>query len=268
MDESAIKLIQQTALDADTLRAGLLPADTIALPNNYTIHDLEQFRAERRRFRGAFTTASLADFVGYVKAHPTGEGFIDADKLAATVFFNLGDKVSPEHADWTATLQLKQTAAYKGLLAINGNGLSQRDAIEWLEDWNRNIESIFGEANNEIGAAAAIEAIRKINIKSVKDSNHVEQERRASRSVMEEVEASAGPSLPQRVNFRCEPYLGLPERSFGLRMSVLTSHEEPRLVFRIASLEEQQEAIAQDFKEALIREVGDAATMTIGAFKP
>ena len=85
---------------------------------------------------------------------------------------------------------------------------------------------------------------------------------------MEEVEASAGPSLPQRVSFQCEPYLGLPQRNFALRLSVLTSHEDPMLVLRVAQLEEQQEAIAKDFKEALSSEVGEAASMTIGTFKP
>lgn len=269
MDESAIRLIQQTAIGANDNRQARMPEGTIALPDNFRIHDLDQYLENRRRYRGGFTTASLSDFVAHVIANKgESQGYIDADKLSATVFFNLGDVLSPGHGDWTATLQLKATAAYRALLGVAGKQLSQRELIEWLEDWNGNVDGFLGPDDAYVNASAAIEAIRKINIKSTKDSTHVEQERRASRSAMEEVEASAGPSLPSRINFRCEPYLGLPERSFALRLSVLTSHEEPTLVLRIASLEEQKEAIAKDFKEVLIREVGDAATMTIGTFKP
>ena len=269
MYESAIRLIQQTAIAANDNRQARMPEGTIALPDNFRIHDLEQFGEGRRRYRGAFSTASLSDFVTHVIDNKgESQGFIDAEKLSATVFFNLGDTELPGHGDWTATLQLKATAAYRALLGINGKYLSQRELIEWLEDWHNNVTGFNGEDDTYITASAAIEAIRKINIKSTKDSTHVEQERRASRSAMEEVEASAGPSLPQRVSFQCEPYLGLPQRNFALRLSVLTSHEDPMLVLRVAQLEEQQEAIAKDFKEALISEVGEAASMTIGTFKP
>jgi uncharacterized protein YfdQ (DUF2303 family) len=270
MDESAVKLIQQTAIAANDNRQSRMPEGTIALPDNFTIHDLEKYLPERRRFRGRLETASLADFVNYVKENRgDNQGFIDADNLSARVFFNLGDVANPEHGDWTANLKIKSTAAYRALLGVNGQHLIQRDLIEWLEDWNVNVVQFFSDSDDGyIAPGSAIEAIRKIEIKSKKDSTHVEQERRASRSAMEEVEASAGPSLPSRIAFRCEPYLGLPTRDFILRLQVLTSHDDPRLILRVAELEQQQEMIAQDFKEVLIREVGDAATMTIGTFNP
>lgn len=268
MDETSVRAIEQLAIAANDNRQARMPEGTIALPDNFKIHDLEKYLPLRRRFRGAFATASLADFVTYVKAHAGGEGFIDGDQLAAKVFFNLGTVEKAEHADWTATLQLKATAAYRALLAVNGQRKTQRDMIEWLEDWNRYLGALTGEANNAITIGAAIEAIRKINITSKKDTTHVQDERRASLSSMEEVEASAGPSLVKHITFVCEPYLGLPGRTFDLRMQVLTSHDDPLLILRVASLEEQQEEIAKDFKEALLSEVGDSATLTIGSFTP
>lgn len=268
LDEPAILLLHQTAIDADGARNRLLPEDTIALPSNYNIHDLEKFQIGRRRYRGSLETASLSDFVAYVRAN-TGDnqGFIDAEKLSAKVLFNLGTIDEPGHGDWTATLALKATAAFRALCGVQGKQLDQRDLIEWLEDWSANVVGFDGEGGF-IPTSAAIEAIRKINIKSTKDSTHVQEDRRASRSAMEEVEASAGPSLPNRISFRCTPYLGLPERDFSLRLSVLTSHDEPLLVMRVVGYEEHLEAIAQDFKRALIEEVGDASTLTIGTFKP
>jgi uncharacterized protein YfdQ (DUF2303 family) len=114
----------------------------------------------------------------------------------------------------------------------------------------------------------AIAAIRKIEIKEKKESTHTEESRRAARSALEEVEANAGPSMPDRIEFACTPYLGLQERQFAFRVSVLTSHDNPLLVLRIASIEEHLEAIAQDFKRVLIQEIGDAASMIIGTFTP
>lgn len=278
MDSSAVQLIQQTAIAANDNRQARMPEDTIALPDNFRIHDLEQYLPNRRRFRGALTTASLADFVAYVKKQAETvsnglvhfvEGFIDADNLAAKVFFNLRDEEGKaDHADWTATLKLKATAPYKALQAVVGKHFTQRDLIEWLEDWQHNVFAITGDDGNSISIGLAIDAIRKLEIKTKKETTHTDETRRAARTALEEVEAKAGPSLPDRIEFRCTPYLGLQERVFALRLMVLTSHEDPRLLLRIAGFEEHVEAIAQDFKAVLIEEVSEAATLTIGTFTP
>lgn len=269
MDESAIRLLQQTAIAANDNRQARMPEATIALPENFTIHDLEQFQDHRRRYRGKLETASLSDFVGYVKRERPFDGaagFIDADNLSAQVIFDLGNEAEPGHAVHRATLKLKSTAAYRAVVGVNGKRMDQRDLIEWMQDWGRNITGIVNDDGNPVTPAQAIEAIRKIQISSKKDSTHTQEERRAQRSAMEEVEAKASPALPDRITFQCEPYFGLPARDFVLRLGVITSHDEPELVLRIVGLEEQQEDIAQDFKAELIDEIGDAATLTIGTF--
>jgi uncharacterized protein YfdQ (DUF2303 family) len=196
MDETAIQLIQDTAIDASGNR---IPPDLagrlIAVPTDYVVHDLEKYMDGRERFRGALRTDSLADFIAYVKRRANGTdgaveanehpltlvpGFIDADKLSATVLFNLGNVDRPGHADDTATLALKASAPYTAVLAVSGNPRTQKDAIDWLEDWSEHVE--FADENGgKLGAAAAIAAIRRITITSKTESTSSQEQFRASR---------------------------------------------------------------------------------------
>lgn len=270
MDESAIRLIQETAISAYNGKQERMPVDTIALPENYKIHSIEKFQPERNRFRGIMSTASLSDFVSYVKSadQPHPHGYIDADAMAACVFFNLiTSEGAPGHADWRSVLTMKKTAAYAAMRAIEGKALTQRDLIEWIEDWNRNIVAL-NDAGEPINTGLAIQAIRKIELKGKTESTHEEGNRRASRTALEEIEAAANSNTPDIIQFDCEPYLGLPARVFSLRVSVLTNHEDPRLKLRIAAKEEHEEGIAQDFKSALFRDLDGAAKLFVGSFNP
>lgn len=276
LDESALRFIGDQAIAATSNRVpdGI---DAIALPQDHNLHNLEPYRALRSRFRGALATADLASFVDYVTKLGAGRGFINADagKLSAKVFFNLGDASTPGHADWHATLSPKATAAYAALCAVNGKRHDQRELIEWIEDWAAagGISAIaqdddFASANYYGALSKAVSAIRQVTIKATNEQETTQGNFTASRSSLDSVEAKSRLDLPAGFRFSCVPFLGLPEREFLLRLSVLTSSKDPVLVLRVVQFEAQQEAIAQDFKEVLIREIGDAATLTIGTFTP
>lgn len=269
-DEPALKLLMQTAIgDYNGKQERLSGTGTIALPDNLKLHDLEKYQPQRRRFRGAFHTSSISDFIAYVKQRK-GEGYIDADKHSATVFFNLGTVDEPGHADHTAVLTLKPTAAYSAMVKIDGAKATQRDVLDWLEDWADNLRAITNthEGGTEVPWARAIQAIREVTIKKTSEVETSQGDFRAARSAMEEEEAKSRHELPSGFLFRCEPYLGLPEREFFLRLGVLTSSDKPVLVLRIVRKEAHDEGIAKDFKELLIREVADDAALTIGTFAP
>jgi uncharacterized protein YfdQ (DUF2303 family) len=65
LTKEAIQLITDTALEATgkTLNT-LIP--TVVLPESSKVIDLEKFQNGRSRFRGAYSTHSLADFSAYV----------------------------------------------------------------------------------------------------------------------------------------------------------------------------------------------------------
>lgn len=274
MDKSAIEAIQDSSAAAAKATQEHIPAtigNLVAVPNGVTLQNVEAALPGRTRFRGNLATSSIPDFVSYVKAREGGHGFIDTDKLGATVFFNLGDAEKPGHADHTARLNPQATPAYLAMLSTGGRVYSQRDALDFIEDWQHVIGAHREGDDNQLQAiplARAIAAIRKVKIEAKASTETTEGNFQQSRSVLESVAASSDEGLPDVLSFKTVPYLGLNERTFHLRVSVSTAGREPSLRFRIIGLEQEKEEIAQEFKALLLGEVGDSASMTIGTFAP
>lgn len=274
MDRSAVEAISDLSAEAAKATQAQIPngiTHLVAVPNGVNLENVEYSLAGRTRFRGKLATDSIPDFVTYVKQRKGGHGFIDTAKLGATVFFNLGDAEKPGHADHTARLTLQATPAYLAMLNAGGKAFSQRDALDFIEDWAH----IIGAHNvsddgafSPIPLARAIAAIRKVKIKAESTSEQTVGNFQQTNSVLESVLASSDEGLPDVLSFKTEPYLGLPERIFHLRVSVSTTGREPSLRFRVIALEQEQDEIAKQFKSLLLGEVGDAASMTIGTFSP
>jgi uncharacterized protein YfdQ (DUF2303 family) len=281
MDESAIKLIQQTAIDADNKRVPYALSDRIiALPENYRVHDLEQYEDGRRRYRGALSTISLSDFVAYTKTQHEVQSetkvpvFINAEKMSAQAYFNLVKEDGYGHADHHATLHMKPTAPYAAIAAMNGRKQSQRDLADWLQDWADYVDPFTYDQQGMVVSrdygtlGKAVQAIRNITIKATAESETRVGDFNQARTSMEEVEAKSRLELPAGFLFRCEPYLDLSERTFMLRLQALTGEKDPQLVLRIARYEAEQEAMTRDFKQVLTERLGDVAEVTIGTFSP
>lgn len=265
MDSSAIKLIQETAIEA--AQKNHLETFTPAVIVDNRIESIEHLAEGRTRYRGKLSTNSLDDFIRYAKDNPGGSGFIDAENVAAKVFHNLGDTDDPGHGDWTSTLKLTPTAEYAAMRAVLGNRLSQRELIDFAEDWAGNITAIAAD-HNEINTLKALAAIRKLTIKATAEATHTERDFGARKSSIEDIEASADDGLPYGFGFTATPYAGLMSRSFTLRLSVLTGGDKPQLVLRAIAIDAAKEAIAQEFKQKLQDGIGSDATLYLGTFTP
>lgn len=273
MDSTAVDRIADLGVQASRTNRldTTTPAVILTNDDGQKIVSIEHLQEGRSRFRGALVTDSLEDFIIYTKDNANAEegcsGFVNADQVAAKVFFNLGDVGFPGHGDWTATLKLKPTAEYAAMLQTINKKLSQRDVLDFAEDWAGNLTAIAADGQI-IPAAKALTAIRKLTIKATAEATHTEKDFGARKSSLEEIEASSDDGLPYGFGFTAIPYAGLAQRSFTLRLSVLTNAEKPQLVLRAISLESAQEAIAQEFKRKLADGIGDAATLTLGTFTP
>jgi uncharacterized protein YfdQ (DUF2303 family) len=267
MDSQAIELIQNTAIDAHKANR-LDEMHTPAFIAGEKVVSLEHLQEGRSRFRGSYTSNSLESFADYVKSHASSaSGFVDADKMSARVFFNLGDKTAPGHGDWIATLQLKPTPEYAAMLAINGRKLEQRAMVEWIEDWASFLQPIDSNGT-EIAPSKALTAIRKLTIKATSESTHQDKDFGARRSAIEDVEATADEGIPYALSFAAVPYTGLSRRTFTLRLGVLTGGDKPQLVLRPVALESAVDAIADEFRRTLGALIGESATLHIGIFNP
>src|SRR5690554_352853 len=247
----------------------------VALPEGVKIADLEQYLENRRRYRGTMNTKLIAEFVEFVTSsiegysNFTGDNFpcfINPQHMRAVAYFNLGDVDNPGHGDHQAKLSLQKTEAFQELLGINGKRFDQRQLAEWLEDWIDHLQTFGEDGTKELSLAASVAAIRRITVGISAEATSEEQTFSSRRSAMAEVEAKHKDQLPAFLKFTCEPYQGLQERTFTVRLSLITG-EKPQISARIVRLETAQEDMAKELEEKLRSGFEDSEVRTfVGEF--
>ena len=257
-DKEAIEALAESAAiqqAAEAVQAALQGDTVAALPEHFTLRDFEAFMPMRRRARGTMTTESVNDFAEYFKRHAEDGAtvFVDKDAMKAVGVLNLGDtEVGPGHADNKAVLSLKSLAAFDALRKVaNGQAQTQTTIAEWMEDWQDLIRCFHdagdGVAGETITTAKGIAAVRNITIDAARKVESEESQLSASRSAFESVKASSKHTLPTHIYFKTEPYVGLAERTFVLRLGILTTGEKVTIVLRPVKMEEHQQEMAEEF---------------------
>ena len=252
MDKSAIQQIQETANTKEFL-AQLSKADfpIAALPESFSLHDLEKFMPNRNYFRGVMETSNLEEFVRYHEDYQTegNQCFIDENRMSAITIFDLGTVYVPGHCKHQAKLTLRKTAAYRSLLATNEERLSQKKLAEWVEDYSDFIQviSTTGELVENSVASAAIRNM-KFESKAGRESNVDDFSHHQSEYESIAVRTKEEFPMPAVFKFTCEPYVGLQERTFELRMSTLGNEI---LLLRIKRLEQHEEEMSEEFQRKL-----------------
>jgi uncharacterized protein YfdQ (DUF2303 family) len=235
----------------------------LLLPSDFTRHDLESFQQFRRRMRGTMNTSVIGHFAAYTKEHAEDGAsvFIDADKMQASAVLNLGTKSAAGHCDHKAVFSARKSAAYKTLRDVaNGAPLSQQEVAEFCEDWGGFI-NYFREVDGvpeQIVNKHAIAAIRRITIEGLRKVEASEQQLSATRSAFESVTAKSDDPLPTMLSFRCVPFFGLAERSFTIRLGVLTSYEKPSITLRLVNIEAVEEEMAEELADLIRREFDES----------
>jgi uncharacterized protein YfdQ (DUF2303 family) len=245
-DKDAIAALTQAQSIAAAESAITNQVETlVGLPETFKLHDLEPYLKLRRRLRGTMSTISIDDFATYTRANKqTGAAvFVGAAQMQAIAVLNLGTPEEPGHADNRSVLTVPKTAAFAALLGIaNGGAKTQAAVAEFLEDWAAQI-ACYNEAGEPVATKHAVAAVRKISIEGTKRSEAAEQTLSASRSTFEQVKATGTETLPVLICMTCEPYKGLPLRTFLARLGIITG-DKPTLVLRIVKLETHVEEMA------------------------
>lgn len=260
-DKEAITQLQEAAgIEAANEAMNTHVGGVAALPSDYQLRDLEKYQAMRRRQRGSMTTTSLVNFATYTAAHAElgATAFVDADKMRATAVLNLGTAAAPGHADNLAVLDLQATAAYRALIEITAGQRSQRDVAEYLEDWPDMVQCF--NADGPIKPPQAVAAVRKLTIEALRKLESEEQSLGATRSAFESVQASSKEPLPTHIYVKLQPYAELEERTFVLRLGVVTDSEKPKLHLRITKAEQHAEEMGME----LVNKLRSAFTQDTG----
>jgi len=251
MDSTAIREIQKAeVIEAAKSAIGELNLTTpvVALPNEMKVIDLEKYLAAPTCMRSGLVTTDEDSFVEYVKNNKADGSacFINPDTMSAIMIFDYGSTDKPLHGQHKATLNMRKTVEFQSLLEKNAARNSQRDISEWMEDWN-SIIRCKNSKGDDISTAEAFAAVRSITIEQIKKGEHVTENFRESRSRMDSTEVSNALKMPAIITFICKPYEGLEERTFNIRVSVLTGGEKPTIVTRVQMLPRINDETAVEF---------------------
>jgi len=256
MDESAINKIQEVVTQdrlVEHLESKKTHVPVIITPQNFGILELERYMKNRSNYRFTFKTESIKDFIQYGNDFDEvgASCFVSSSNMVAKTIFDIGTLEKPLHQDHKAYLELTKTAAFLKLLSIDGTRLSQKQASDFIEDWEENI-NVFSTDGDYMGAKAAAASLRNLTIEAAREVNSKVGDYSESMSTMEKVEAKDKHLLPSEIKFSCVPYLHLNEIDFTIRVSLNTGADVPQLTFRIIKLESIKEEIAEEFKGILI----------------
>lgn len=267
MDKSAIEKIQESALLPDLIkRIDNTNTPVIALPDNFRLHDLEQYLEAPTAFRGLFKTRFIEEFVSYIGAQEGTKAtcFISDSDMTASIKFDLGDINIPGHGHHEAALKLEKTAPFEALLEFADSHHNQKRVAEWLEDW-AHLLSAYAPNGDVLDIKKVINAVRNINIEAMRKAASEVQQLSESRSSLESIEVSSKEQLPAQIHWHGETYQDLSSRTIAMRLSIRTS-ETPTLCLQTIKMEECREALAREFAETIAKKVGDAAKVLIGTF--
>lgn len=247
-----------------------LDTPVAAIPNNFNIANMEKFRVNRSRFRGIFKTDSVDEYHCYCADNASEQDeaqvCVSGSNMTAEAIFNLMEDGLPGHADHTATLQLKKTAAYKTLLENCQGTVSQMSLSNLLEDWSDFIK-VKDSAGNDISLINAVATVRKVTIESAREISSEVGDFDNTASVMERAAAKDKDKLPAVIEFSCEPFSGLSERTFRIRVAINTGSAEPKFNLRIVGLEAAQDEITDEFKKLVEEKLKDLPiNVFIGSF--
>lgn len=270
MNKSAIQQIQESG-NAKEFLGQLLKASfpIAALPESFNVHDLEKYMPTRNQFRGVMETSNIDEFVRYHEEYQIegNQCFINADRMAAVTIFDVGTMALPGHCKHQAKLTLRKTTSYRVLLEINGDRLPQKKLAEWIEDYSDFIQ-VFATDGELISNPVASAAVRnmKFEAKAGRESNVDDFSHHQSEYESIAVRTKDEFPMPAVFKFTCEPYVGLDDRTFELRMSTIGNET---LVLRIKKLEQHDEEMSEEFKEKLCKHFVDesiAIATFIGSF--
>lgn len=251
-DKEAIETLSK----ADAIRAadaamsgGFNTDGTVALPNDFQVHDLEKFMPARRRMRGKMHTTSLQSFADYVLARADlgATVFVNPTEMKAAAVLNMGNAEKPGHCDHIAVLAFQATAAYVAMRnLVNFGDITQRKLAEFMEDHYDSLQCLDVDGNYMI-TKHAIAAVRNITIEALAKADASEGQLSAERSSFESVKASSkAGAMPVWIEFLCVPYMDLSLRTFRMRLGIVAGDKAPRITLAIQNAEQHTEQMGQE----------------------
>ena len=259
----------------------------VALTKGISLESTERFLKNPPKFKAKFKTSTIEEFAAYSNDQKESTVFIDNDIMFAEAIFDIGEPNQPANRLHTAEIRLKRSADYQTLLSVNDTKKTQKELVAWLEEHHSLLKALgkeqeMGRGAPEIGLAKAIHAIRNINIKSKVEAGNKIDDFSESNSVLGSISVdNDNNAIPSYIDFTCVPFhsLILPEqvasqsedtnmeRTFRVRISLITTPENVTFSLKILQMEQHKEVMQAAFKTQLANELKDETTVRIGNFE-
>lgn len=224
---------------------------TALLPSGATVVSLEKFMAHPERTRAIYTTSHPSDLQRYLITYGTELTalFIDIAKLEACAIIDYGTPVLPAWGNHRALLKLQRTPEYNALLKVCSIRQTQRELIEWLEDWATTISLFHDETQLALGPA--IHAIRKLDVKKINNIVQKDDDFHRSISAMESIELQQSDSqpTPTHIVWHGSLFEDTAPRTLRVRIGLQTGDEKPAFSLRIVEHDWHIAQIADELKE-------------------
>lgn len=258
------------------------PKDLMIVHQDFKLHDLENFEANRRRMIGTMTTIDIPSFFSYVKRReeevtsPESRTFIDASKadtqLVARTVLNFGSTYEPGHCDDVAVLNMQHDPLFQEFLStFEGETFGAVKFADAFEDLI-GVLKMNGHVDGErVTIASAISVIRNAKVDAAQNTTVRATQFASEVSDMERVEISSnGGQLPTYFSVITPLYLGLPEQEIFFKVKAETvpaGENKTKLQFSIKPIG-LLGAYLKAGKEflSLISQEFDPETVTIGTY--
>lgn len=140
----------------------------VVVPDGYTLHHLDCLQSAPPRRAGRVGLLDLETLVEYVQAEDAENGvrsviYVSDRKVNAVFNYH----ASPESSGWGdhhATMELKKTVEWENWTQYDGQGMSQKDFVEFLEE---NSKDVMDPTPSEmLTLASKFDMHRKVEFKS------------------------------------------------------------------------------------------------------
>mgnify|MGYP001548272996 CR=1 FL=1 len=180
----------------------------IAVPHDYTVHDLERFQLNPNRQRSAPVFRVAQSLCDYINRHgdeyiTTVESSVKNWTIKAILDDHNPDSDRPGWQEWTPSFRAQFSPQYLAWRNIHATGMSQIKAGHFLEE--RAVDVIEPDAATIMDMVMSFDALKKVTFRQ---SSRLHDGQRQFQ-YMEENEARGAVTLPERITIRVPVFDGL-----------------------------------------------------------
>lgn len=244
----------------------------ITMPSDHQVVDTEEYQLHRNRFRGEFKTQSSHAFADYVKDRDGADKvFINntnTSRMSCRAIFNLGDEVTPGHADDTANLELPVTDEFSALLGLER--ISQQSLIDFVQDYAYCLKFYDqdDDAVSEMPFAQALRAFRSLTVKTASEMTSERGDLNSTKSALERIEADSKYRLPRFIMMSTSLYEDLPKVEVNARVAVITNNDNLGFSIRIVAKQKELNDAADRFVDLMKNLLPQETPVYVGVFNP